>query len=133
VQVKVLFVDLLTVICITVNHATGYASQHIWRLSQATIKWEDGRVAAGKASVVKMGDNGGWSLVSPDGVATTRMVGVSASVIFPCTVKVQKFSSGSGSPGWSRKRAVKQLCVCVYVCGLQYSENYIWQLRNKFL
>jgi len=34
------------------NQATGYASQHIWCLSQATIYWES---AAGRASGVKMG------------------------------------------------------------------------------
>jgi len=34
---------------------------------------------------------------------------VSASVNLPLHHKVQKFSSGTGSPGWSRKRAVKQL------------------------
>jgi len=45
--------------------------------------------------------NGGWwrwALVSPDGVAASRMVGVSASVNLPLHHKVQKFSSGTGSP-----------------------------------
>jgi len=56
--------------------ATGYASQHIWRLSQARINW---RVAAGRASGVKTGDEGGGSLISPDGVAPSRTLGVSAS------------------------------------------------------
>jgi len=64
--------------------------------------------------------NGGWwrwALVSPDGVAPSRMVGVSASVNLPLHHKVQKFSSGTGSPGWSWKWAVKRLCVCVFsVC-----------------
>ena len=61
--------------------------------------------------------NGGWwrwALLSPDGVVPSRMVGVFASVNLPLFYKVQKFSSGTGSPGWSRKRAVKQLCVCVF-------------------
>ena len=41
------------------------------------------------------------------------MVGVFASVNLPLHHKVQKFSSGTGSPGWSQKRAVKRLwCVC---------------------
>jgi len=48
-----------------------------------------------------------WALVSPDGVAPSRMVSVSASVDLPLHHKVQKFSSGTGLPGWSRKRAVK--------------------------
>jgi len=50
-----------------------------------------------------------WALVSPDGVPPSRMVGVSASVNLPVHRKVQKFSSGTVSPGWSRKRAVKRL------------------------
>jgi len=50
-----------------------------------------------------------WTLVSPDGVAPSWMVGVSASVNLPLHHKVQKFSSGTGSAGWSRKRAVKRL------------------------
>ena len=53
------------------------------------------------------------TLVVPDGVAPSWMVGVSASVGLPLHHKVQKFSSGTGSPGWSRKRAVKRFCVCV--------------------
>jgi len=42
-------------------------------------------------------------------VAPSRMVGVSASVNLPLQHKVQKFSSGTGSPGWSQKRAVRWL------------------------
>ena len=48
-----------------------------------------------------------WALVSPDGVAPSRMVSVSASVNLPLHHKVQKFSSGTGSPGWSRKKGRK--------------------------
>jgi len=58
--------------------------------------------------------NGGWwrwALVSPEGVATSRMVGVSASVHLPLHHKVQKFSSGTGSPGWSRKKGRKTVVV----------------------
>jgi len=50
-----------------------------------------------------------WTLVSLDGVVLSRMVGVFASVNLPLHHKVQKFSSGPSSPGWSRKRAVKRL------------------------
>jgi len=53
-----------------------------------------------------------WALVGPYWVAPSRMVGVSACVNLPLHHKVQKFSAGTGSPGWSRKRAVKRLCVC---------------------
>jgi len=35
------------------------------------------------------------------------MVGVSAIVNLPLHHKVQKFSSGTGSPGWSRKKGGK--------------------------
>jgi len=39
-----------------------------------------------------------WALVSLDGVAPSRMVSVSASVNLPLHHKVQKLSSGTGSP-----------------------------------
>jgi len=48
-----------------------------------------------------------WALVSPDGVAPNQMVGVSASVNPLLHHKVQKFSSGTGSPRWSRKKGRK--------------------------
>ena len=50
-----------------------------------------------------------WALVSPDGVTPIRMVDVSASVSLPLHHKVQKFSSGTGSPGWSRKKGRKMV------------------------
>jgi len=53
-----------------------------------------------------------WALVSLDGVAPSRMVSMSASVNLPLQHKVQKFSSGTGSPGWSRKNGRKTV-VCV--------------------
>jgi len=43
----------------------------------------------------------------------SRMVGVSASVDLPLHYKVQKFSSGTGSPGWSRKKGHKTVVVVV--------------------
>ena len=50
---------------------------------------------------------------------TSRMVGVSASVNVPLRYKVQKFSSGTGSPCGPGKRAVKWLwwwwCAFLYV------------------
>jgi len=54
-----------------------------------------------------------WALVSPDGLAPSRMVGVSASVNLPLHHKVQKFSSGTGSPVWSRKKGRKMVVVVV--------------------
>jgi len=57
------------------------------------------------------GGSGHWLVVSPDGVATRRMVGVFASVNLPLYHKVQKFSSGTSSPGWSRKKGRKMVVV----------------------
>ena len=56
-----------------------------------------------------------WALVSLDGVAPSQMVGVSASVNLPLHHKVQKFSSGTGLPEWSRKKGRKM--VVVWYCG----------------
>ena len=50
-------------------------------------------------------------MVSPDGVAPSRMVGVSASLNLPLHHKVQKFSSGTGSPGWSQEKGRKTVVV----------------------
>jgi len=52
-----------------------------------------------------------WALVSPDGVAFSQMVGVSASLNLPLHHKVQKFCSGTGSPRWSRKKGSKMAAV----------------------
>jgi len=56
-----------------------------------------------------------WALVSLDGVAPSQMVSVSASVYLPLHNKVQKFSSGTGSPGWSRKKGRKTVVMVVVV------------------
>jgi len=64
---------------------------------------------------------GGWwrlALVSQDGVAPSRMVGVSASVSLPLHHKVQKLSSGTGSPGWSWKKGRKTVTVVEAVNGI---------------
>ena len=62
---------------------------------------------------------GGWwsqaSLVSPDGVAPSQMVGVSASANLPLLHKVQTFSSGTGSPGWSWKKGHKSVMVVMFL------------------
>ena len=54
-----------------------------------------------------------WALLNLDGVAPSLMVGVSASVNLPLHHKVQKFSSGTGSPGCSRKKGHKTVVVVV--------------------
>jgi len=45
-------------------------------------------------------------------VASSQVVDESASVNFPCTIKVQQISSGTGSPGWSWKEDWRAV-VCV--------------------
>jgi len=61
-----------------------------------------------------------WALLSPDGVASSQMVSVSASVNLPLHHKVRKFSSGTGTPGRSRKKGRKMvvvwwLCCMIYI------------------
>jgi len=56
-----------------------------------------------------------WALLSPDRVAPSRMVDVSASVNLPLHHKVQWFSSGTGSPGWSWKKGRKTVVVVITV------------------
>jgi len=57
-----------------------------------------------------------WALVSPDGVTPSRIVDVSASVNLSLHHKVQKFSSSTGSPGWSRKKDRKTVVVVCILC-----------------
>jgi len=45
------------------------------------------------------------------------MVGVSASVNLPLHHKVQNFSSGTGLPGWSRKKGHKAVVLVVVNSG----------------
>ena len=64
----------------------------------------------GHPACKKYGQDGGgghW-LVQME---SSRMVGVSACVNLPLHHKVQKFSSGTGSPGWSRKKGRKTVVV----------------------
>jgi len=70
-----------------------------------------------------------WALVSPDGVAPSQMVFVSASVNLPLHHEIQKFSSGTSSPGWSRKKGRK---VVVVVWLLQYRGNLITESTGAY-
>ena len=82
-----------------------------------------------------------WALISPDGVAPSWMVDVSASVNLPLHHKVQKFSSGTGSPGWSRKKGRKtvvvvvrfsrSLCICCRDFHLTWSALLCYLLKFK--
>ena len=65
-----------------------------------------------------------WTQLSLDGVAPSRMVGVSASVNLPLHHKVQKFSSGTGSPGWSRKKGHKTVLVVLLLSHNMIAANY---------
>jgi len=60
-----------------------------------TVGWVAGRAS----SLYKKWGWWRWPLVSPDGVAPSWMVGLFASVNLPLHHKVQKFSSGTSSPG----------------------------------
>jgi len=63
-----------------------------------------------------------WALLSPDGAAPIRMVGVSASVNRALHHKVQKFSSDTGSPGWSQKKGRKTVVVW---CGVVWCNDLL--------
>jgi len=69
------------------------------------VGWQEGHPAC-----KKMGGMVRWALVSPDGVAPNWMVGMFASVNLPFHHKVQKFSSGTGSPRRSRKKGSLDGC-----------------------
>ena len=74
------------------------------------VRWQEGHPAC-----KNIGWWWRWALVSSDGVAPSRIVGVSASVNLLLQHKVQKFSCGTGSPGWSRKKDHKIVAV-VWCC-----------------
>ena len=87
--------------------------QQIWLPSVLWHCWLGGR--NGIRLVTNMGVQWRWALVSPDGVAPSRMVSVSTSVNLPLHHKVQRFSAGTGSPGWSRKKGCRTVVVVVVV------------------
>ena len=108
-----LFRVLFIYFFIFLNQTTGYASQHIWCLSEARINWD----GCGRKDVWhKDGrDDGGVSLISPDGVASSQIVSASACVVFRCTIKSIRISLALAHLGSTGKMAVKWLCVCVCV------------------
>jgi len=68
-----------------------------------------------------------WAPVSPDGAAPSRMVCVSASISLPLHHKVQKFSFGTGSPRWPRKKG-RKMVVAVVASWLCYcSDTTRWR------
>jgi len=46
----------------------------------------------------KWGGCGGGGAISPVWVAPTQTVGTSASIIFPCSIKIQKTGGGETQP-----------------------------------
>jgi len=79
-------------------------------MSQARINWEG---CNKKGIWRKNRDAGGGSLISPDGVAPSRIVGVSASVIFPCTIKPRR--------RWRAK--IRLLCITPWVPTHAYTKR----------
>jgi len=87
------------------------------------------RLSAFTLLASSLAKNGGWwrwTLVSLCGVAPNRIVCVSAFVNLPLHHKVQNFVLYC-SPGWSRKRVVKQLwwwwSVCRRILALENRQN----------
>jgi len=70
-----------------------------------------------------------------DGVAPSRMVGISASVNLHLHHEVQKFSSGTGSPGWSRKKGRKMVVVHIFwfCCFTVLTSLLQSQIYSRFL
>ena len=87
--------------CISLSENCVYTALVAFTALTLLVGWQEGHPACKKWWR--------WALGSLDGVAPSRMVGVSSSVNLPLHHKVEKFSSGTGSPGWSRKKAVKRL------------------------
>ena len=65
------------------------------------------------------------ALVSSNGVAHNRIVCLFASVNLPLHHEVQKFSSGTGSTGWSRKKGCKMVVVKTVVVSLSSSSHFL--------
>jgi len=58
------------------------------------------------------------------------MVGVSASVNLPLHHKVEKFSAGTGSPGWSCKKGRKTVVVWCGGCPSCQPTNSVKALKE---
>ena len=60
----------------------------------------------------------------------SQMVDLSASVNLPLHHKVQKLSSGTGSPGWCRKKGRKTVVVVVVVA-TKVSDKFMKHLNKN--
>jgi len=65
--------------------------------------------------VKNLGDCGGGGAVSLVGVAPTQTVGASASIIFPCYIKIQKTGGGETQPERSTVLMLRQKAVFLLV------------------
>jgi len=120
-----------------------FSADTIWNLhlllkvlssyKQTSVLWQCWLGGRKGIRPVKMGWWWRWALVSPDGVVPSWMVSVSASVNVPLCHKVQNFSSGTGSPGWSRKKGRKTVVWCgvVAINGLKLSVPFWSRLQTK--
>jgi len=72
------------------NQATGHATEY----DSVPVPSQDklGGLQQEWHLAIKMGGYGGVGAVISDGVASTRTVGASASIIFPCSTKSRRFS-----------------------------------------
>ena len=69
----------------------------------------------------KWGNDGGGLLISPDGLASSWIVGVSASVILHCTIKSRRrFLLAPAHPGSAGNSVVRRLYVCVVTLARVY-------------
>jgi len=78
---------------------------------------ESGRVAAGRASGIKMGDEGDAPLISPCGVAPSLMVCVSASGYLPLHQKKVQKDLFWHQLTWVVPEKGHKMCVCVLLSG----------------
>jgi len=72
----------------------------------------------GHPACKKMGDGGGGHRLVRMEWRPIRMVGLSASVNLPLHHKVQKFSSGTSSPGWFQKMGLKTVVVVWWIASV---------------
>ena len=116
---------LIPTVCVCVNHATMYASQHIWCLFQARIKWE----GCGRKGIWRK--NGGMMV----GCWLVRLQWRPPGGCCVCLcylllhIKVQKISSflqAPVHPGCPEKKGRKTV-VCVTLVTMP-----LWHLLNGF-
>jgi len=81
----------------------------------------------GHPACKKWGGWGRWALVSPDKVAPSRMVSVSASVNLPCTIKTRSFLLAPADLSGPGKRAIKRLW---WWCGYLLTSFSQWQTNH---